>query len=181
MIQDKKEMSKDPSIMNQEALVKRLLGPKTNTHSHIIPGGKSLFSQVDKRTLNDAIYTWLRAVRSFSEVTISFVGDSSKMKLKETSGEEFTNLGTSPIWEVAGFGRQYLAKKLSDVIIADKIVKIRATKAGITYWTDATNKFSYSRKPTATEIAAGTHPDERVVLDEFVPMIEFKLSNRSQY
>lgn len=130
MAQTKTEMAS--SVSNQQALVKRLLGnnrPKpTKT---IIPGGQNLLDEVSKKTLERAVFTYLRRHRYFENFKLSFAKDPDNMDLRVEKVQDFPYDGKYAIWELPDQGKLWLADQISDVLAQQKLVYIEAKYDGL--------------------------------------------------
>lgn len=147
----KKNLFTDPGISGQESLVQALMSKKrAEPVKRIIPGGKTLLSQVSNETLEGAIYNWLRTCYRFSEVTISMAKDPSKFKLRK---ELFTDFGTDedPIWETHKKGKEHLASIIAQAM-KQKPVYIHADLKGLWIYKDTENKFSPVSKVTQQDV-----------------------------
>jgi hypothetical protein len=119
------------SVAHQQALVKKLAGTQLQKQiKHIIPGGKHLTEQVSKEALADTIFTWLRRVRFFKDVTLSMCKDNTKLTLNSAQVVDFDSKSPQLEWDVKG--KKWLAERMADVLKEDKIVAVTATKTGLT-------------------------------------------------
>ena len=130
MAQTKTDLA--PSVTNQQALVKRLLGnnrPKpTKT---IIPGGKYLLDEIDRKKIESAVFTWLRIHRWFEYAKISFASNPEAMDLHVEKVMDFPANDRYAIWEQPSHGKQWLATQMADILARQKLVYIEAKKDGL--------------------------------------------------
>ena len=130
MAQTKNEVA--PSVTNQQALVKRLLGnARTKPTRMIIAGGKFLLDEVDQRKLEQAVFTWLRRHRWFEYAKISFASNPESMKLNVEKVQDFPAEDRYAIWEQPDFGKRWLATQMATILGRQKLVYIEAKKDGL--------------------------------------------------
>jgi len=121
----------NPNISSQQAIVNLMLPPKTATVVHrTVPGGKRLFeTPLTEDMLAAKLYTWLRHVKTFSDVTVGFSKDPSQYK---TTTETLMDLPVSSfnIWDLPGpnGGKQWLANRLASFILKNKGLSFVVTK-----------------------------------------------------
>ena len=118
------------SLSNQQSLVQKIQGgTPTKPIKMVIPGGKTLASEISKSELPDAIFTWLRRVRHFKEVTISFCSDSSLRKTKSMNAVDLDSSHTISQWE--RMGKKWLAERLAEVLSQENILAVKVDKNAI--------------------------------------------------
>lgn len=136
-----KQLGNNSNISNQQSLVKKLQGPKINKQvKMIIPGGQSLLEYISKDSLPDAIFTWLRRVRHFKDVVISFMDDYSTHPHTKTTVVDFNSTNKLPEWEIQG--KKWLAERISEVLVMDHVIAVNVDKQGIHVYLDDTQNFS---------------------------------------
>ena len=130
MAQTKNEVAS--SVSNQQSLVKRLIGnnrPKpTRT---VIPGGQSLLDEVSQKTLEIAVFNYLRRHRYFENFKLSFARDPDSMQLRTTKIMDFPYDGKYTIWEDPKRGKQWLAQQIAQILATQKLVFIEAKTDGL--------------------------------------------------
>lgn len=128
------------NVSDQTALVKKLMGPQIiKPKKYLIPGGKNLVEEVDQSTLPSAIYTWLRHVRNFTQVTISFCQDLSKRKVNRLKTIEF-DPKNDPEWETRG--KKWLAEQIANQMGNDFLLGVEVDKTGLYVLLDSKKDFS---------------------------------------
>lgn len=127
-------MATTTAVTNQQALVQSILSKRTvKPVRHVIPGGKALFTsdvQMNLADLENAIFTWLRRVTTFSDCSIEFTNSLSKYNTKVTKTVDFPD-NLTPIWEQAKAGKRYLAAALAEQISKGGMLAIEVKKDGI--------------------------------------------------
>lgn len=136
--------SAGPNVANQQALVKKLSGTSLQKQiRHVIPGGTFLAEQVSKEDLPTAIFTWLRRVAFFKDVTLSMCSDLTKVQTRQAQVVDFDTKQKQPEWEIQG--KRWLAERMADVLKEESIVALSVTKQGITAYqlinNEATSNF----------------------------------------
>jgi len=130
MAQTKNEVAR--SVSDQESIVKRIVeSNRPKPTKRYIPGGKTLLDQIDKDTLKQALFTWLKTHRWFEWVRISFADDISKMNLEVTKIEDFPIIAGKSVWEQPAQGRRWLAQRFADQLLAGQYVYVEARKDGL--------------------------------------------------
>lgn len=130
MAQTKNEVA--PSVTNQQALVKRLLGSaRAKPTKMIIAGGKYLLDEVDQRKLERAVFTWLRRHRWFEYAKISFASNPDQMSLQVDKVMDFPADDRYAIWEQPTHGKRWLATQIADILGRQKVIYIEAKKDGL--------------------------------------------------
>jgi hypothetical protein len=89
-----------------------------------VPGGSTFFSQIDEKSLPKVIFNWLRAVTSFKEAQISYVGPFDSIEELQARGLTALTYKREVAfpdrdrleWDVAG-GKMEAASKLSDLML----------------------------------------------------------------
>lgn len=123
--------SAGPNVAHQQALVKKLSGTSLQKQiRHVIPGGSFLADQISKEDLPSAIFTWLRRVAFFKDVTLSMCADLSKVQTRQAQVVDFDNKQKQPEWEIQG--KRWLSERMADVLKEESIVAITVNKQGIT-------------------------------------------------
>lgn len=126
---------------NQEALVKRMLKQTIKPIKFVIPGGKNLIEDLDKEGLKSACYTWLRACKAFTQVTISLAADPTKYRTRERKIIDF-DVGQYPVWETHKERRKYLADHIGTALFEHEVVAVLAKADGLYIVEDLDKKFS---------------------------------------
>lgn len=123
------------SVSDQQALVNIALARKeAKTYYHVIPGGKSLFTDknpVDPDRLRTLLYTWLRKVRAFDECTLCFAKQGLEITTSTTQTQSFPSGTQVPIWDIPAKGKSYLARVMAEEIMKGRLVSITAKKEGL--------------------------------------------------
>lgn len=135
------QLGNNPSVANQQSLVQKLAGPKINKPiKMLVPGGANLTELVSKDQLSTAVFTWLRRVRHFKDVLISFADDPTKVNCHISTVVDFNQNNKLPQWEVEG--KKWLAERVSEVLAMDNVVAVKIDKSGIQAYLDQDQKFS---------------------------------------
>ena len=135
------QLGTNSNVSNQYSLVKKLSGPKINkTVKMVIPAGKNLTELISREKLPQAIFTWLRRVRHFKDVTISFIDDISNRDYHQTTVVDFNTNNKLPEWEVQG--KRWLSERVSEVLAMDNIVGVKVDKVGIHAILDSEQSFN---------------------------------------
>ena len=135
------QLGKNPSVANQQSLVQKLSGPKINKPvKMLVPGGANLTEYVSKDQLSTAVFTWLRRVRHFKDVLISFAEDPSSVNFHLSTVVDFNQNNKLPQWEVEG--KKWLSERVSEVLAMDNVVAVKIDKVGIHAYLDQDQKFS---------------------------------------
>ena len=133
---------KNSSAANQQALVKRMIKKVAEPVKMVIPGGINLFEEVDATNIHEAVYTWLRRVREFSEVRLSLARDPNAYRLKKKKVESFEKVNGGPMWLDKNFGKRKLAEVLGNALLEYDVVLLEATAEGIFVYEDTDGKFN---------------------------------------
>ena len=137
------QLGNNPSVANQQSLVQKLAGPQINKPIRmLVPGGASLTEFVSKDQLSTAVFTWLRRVRHFKDVLISFADDPSNLDCHLSTIVDFNQNHRLPQWEVEG--KKWLAERVSEVLAMDNVVAAKIDKSGIHAYLDKAQQFSPS-------------------------------------
>lgn len=124
------DLKKSRGLSNQEALVKKIISNNVvKVTKRYIPGGKNLLSEVTKETITDAVYTWLRHCRNFTECTISLTEPLDLNTLKQTKTADFNPNGRNSEWETRG--KKWLAEKVGKALLMNKTVAVVVKRDGI--------------------------------------------------
>lgn len=124
------QLGTNSNVSNQYSLVKKLSGPKINkTVKMVIPAGKNLTELISREKLPQAIFTWLRRVRHFKDVTISFIDDISNRDYHQTTVVDFNTNNKLPEWELQG--KKWLAERTAEVLAMENILAVKIDKQGI--------------------------------------------------
>lgn len=135
------QLGNNNNLSNQYSLVKKLSGPKINkTVKMIIPAGKNLTELISREKLPQAIFTWLRRVRHFKNVTISFIDDVSKRDHHQTVVVDFNTNNKLPEWELQG--KKWLSERIAEVLVMENILAVKIDKQGIHAFLDKEQGFS---------------------------------------
>jgi len=191
----KRNLARRTDLSNQEAIVKKVLPVSSGLRTLPIAGGRTqllgLLKPDNIDVLADAVYTWLRGCRYFSEVTISLAADRSKFKLQTEVVERFDTKHPQPVWVTHEDGKRFLARKLAELIQSHKLVAVKANKAGISIQTSP--EFVPYRKATEDDVTAWrtANPDsaascpitvgEPLLSEDWSPQVEFLPSERAEY
>ena len=145
----KYDIARDTGVQHQEALVKKKLNLPKGRKRHVIPGGKTMMDREDgpiqtERDLTEAIYTWLRYIRFFNEVRLSFARDPERFKVRTNKIQEFDALPNGDlIWQVHPDRKHYLATCMAKAIYSTKgVVAVDVTKNGISILVDSSGEFN---------------------------------------
>ena len=129
----KKEAIEDlrrSNVSSQESLVKAIIDDSPFRQiKRYIPGGKTLIDTVSKQDMPDAIYTWLRHCRNFTEVTLSLVDPLEPANLTSTKVLDMNPNSKNTEWESRG--KEWLAEKIANHLTKDKVVAIEVKRDGI--------------------------------------------------
>ena len=118
------------NVSNQEALVKKIKGTQAiEPVRRVIPAGKTMHQTLDKSKLPNAVFTWLRHCRHFTEATISLSRDYTTHSHSMKRVVDFDTNTKNVEWEVRG--KRWLAERVADVIWMDDILAVEITKEGI--------------------------------------------------
>jgi hypothetical protein len=129
------------NVANQQALVKKLSGTQLQKQiRHTIPGGAHLTEYVAKDELATAIFTWLRRVNHFKDVTLSMCSDYTKLNTRQAQIVDFDTKQKQPEWEIQG--KRWLSERMADVLKEQSIVALIVNKNGITAVQDVDNTFN---------------------------------------
>lgn len=132
MVSTKSEVAASGNVSNQQALVKRMLStslPKAT--KTIIPGGKHLLDEISQAKLESAVFTWLRRHRWFEWVRISFARNPGDLQIEEKKIMDFDQLNGYAVWELPARGKRWLAERMADTLISQKLIYIEAKKDGL--------------------------------------------------
>lgn len=172
----KKELIESGTVSDQVSLVTKLMGA-SGTLKRLIPGGKTLLSQIDKGNAAQAVYNWLRGCSEFSEVKISLAREPSAFSPSVRRVHSFDTKDPKPLWQREKDGRLNLAKQIANIIISNKFVYVQVKPDGIYLAEDTTGKFSPKVKVTesmkSTEDYANRELGEEVPSPDWEPWIEF--------
>lgn len=146
------DLSRSRGLSNQQSLVKKIINDNVvKVTKRYIPGGKNLLNEITKETISDAVYTWLRHCRNFTQCTISLIEPLNLNELQEKKVFDFNTNAKNYEWETRG--KKWLAEKIGKVLLKNKTVAVTVRKEGV---------FSYTAKEEIT--------DEN---DNWLPYIEF--------
>jgi hypothetical protein len=124
------QLSGPNSLSNQQALVKKIVGSQANkTVKRMIPGGKTLVSDISDKELPTAIYNWLRHCRHFTSATISFARDLSVTETNREKVIDFNARSKHTEWETRG--KRWLAERVADIITRENVVAVEIQKDGL--------------------------------------------------
>lgn len=208
----KTELLQSGSVSSQDALVRRLQDDKRprKPRKVIIPGGKRMLETLDKDGLEKAVYNWLRGVRAFSSVTISFAKNPEKFASSEEKVYDFPQEGPREVWETHPRGRRHLAEVIAGIISKNQLVTLTARKEGVYICRDKTKSFAPTKEVTKKDVTAqkklidqmreehnakyadsenapafneplALEAGQRVPSDEWEPYIEFIEKAKKQY
>lgn len=133
MDKDTRKLALEGQLEDQQAIVDLINRNKATTRNvtQIIPGGKHLLeSETTIEELTSVLYTQLRRIKTFEEVTISMVEDPSNKKATPKKIHSFPKSGTKTFWEAEG--RRELAAILAKLIQKEKPISLLVNKEGIT-------------------------------------------------
>lgn len=133
MAQSKEELLNQPTITNQQSLVKALINNKREPKKLVIPGGSNMLENLDERNLEKAVYNWLRGCRHFSEVKINMTTGETTRKSDTYQAYEFpaTRQGIYP-WQRQDLGgKKGLAKEVVKILTTTVVLSIHVKKEGI--------------------------------------------------
>lgn len=129
-----KESLVSDAVSDQQSLVQLMLAQNVREPiKHTIPGGKFLFTKGHEMTIKElesAVYTWLRRVHYFDEVTINFSSKPTEYNTKALKVADFPVMNV-PIWVVPTKGKSFLAKALAAEIAKGGLVSITAKPDGL--------------------------------------------------
>ena len=155
MARTKKDLSNDPNITHQQALVEALLKKPRETKRIVIPGGANMHQWIDKDNLATTLWTWLRGCRYYDRVELSFAADPTVYSTRVEKKFDFDGNSPHPAWLMQNEGKLALARQFATIIEDTKnLVSIYAEKDGIYARVDEDAKFGPKN-------------------DDFQPVIEF--------
>lgn len=166
MAATKETLAASGAVSDQQALVQLMLGKVVNKPlKHIIPGGKHMFkagNEMNLAQLEQAIYTWLRRVRTFEECSITFTDKPETYPAKTVRVIDFPTDANAPIWHIPAKGKTYLAKVMAQQIAKGNLVSVLAKKDGLYVIEEPTGKLN---------------PNSQ----DWAPYLEFVRSKKSEY
>ena len=122
------------TISNQQALVNKINGTSENKRlKRVIPSGKTLLDTVSRESLPKAVYVWLRHCSYFTEFTVSFAKNLDELNVKTTIVLEFNSRSQNIEWDTRG--KRWLAEKVAENLLKEKVVAVSGTKEGLTIHT----------------------------------------------
>jgi hypothetical protein len=125
---------------NQQALVQKLSGTAIQKQiKHVIPGGTYISENIGKDELPSVIFTWLRRVRHFKDVTLSFASELKSLQVNEVQVVDFDQKNKMPEWEFQG--KKWLAERIADVLKQRNIIAVKVDKQGIKACYDVSESF----------------------------------------
>lgn len=133
MDKDTRKLVMDGQLSDQQAIVDLINKDKNTTRNvtQVIPGGKHLLEgETSVEALTSILYTQLRRIKSFDEVTISMVEDPSNKKATPKKLHAFTQSSGKTFWELKG--RKELAGLLAKLIQKEKPISLLVNREGIT-------------------------------------------------
>jgi len=129
------------NLSNQESLVKKIQGREAiKPVKRTIPGGKHMTESLDKTTLPNAVYTWLRHCRHFTEGTVSLCTDYTAHKTKRTRVVDFDPNSRNAEWELRG--KRWLAERVAEVLYMDNVLAVVIEREGLYGIFDTEKKFN---------------------------------------
>ena len=90
MAQTKAELLSSQAVPHQQAIVDLMTPTAAKQKKIVIPGGATSIQHMSEKTLQKAVYTWLRGVSSFSECRISLAEDPDSMQLARLKHRDLT-------------------------------------------------------------------------------------------
>lgn len=179
-------LEKNSDIASQEALVKKLLPAGPRIIKNVIPAGKTMFEQIGKNNMEDAVYNWLRGCGAFTEVTISFAREPSRwVTTQPVKAVSFDTRDPKPQWERTSHGRRDLAKDIAELMkdSSKRIVYLQVKHDGIYLGEDRTSAFKPRIVVTADNLEQhpGHSVGDQVATPDWEPYVEFTSRNRSAY
>lgn len=124
------DLKRSRGLSNQEALVKKIINNNVvKLTKRYIPGGKNLLNEITKETITDAVYTWLRHCRNFTECTVSLVEPLDLNALKQTKTADFNANARNSEWETRG--KKWLAEKIGKALLMNNTVAVVVKRDGI--------------------------------------------------
>lgn len=125
------DLNRNPKTANQQAVVARVVPTVTaKTVRRVIPGGKTMDEQIDERRLPQAVFNWLRHVKDFSAVTVSWAENLGKLTTRESKLQNFDLKDPLLPWERQG--KRWLADEIAKAFLAQEgIVAVKATREGL--------------------------------------------------
>ena len=136
-----KQLGNNSNTTNQQSLVKKLAGPQINKQiKHVIPGGATLTEDISKENLPAAIETWLKRVRHFKDVLVSFVDNYATKDYQMSTIVDFNTSTKLPQWELES--KKWLAERISEVLVMDHVYAVKVDKSGIHVILDKTQSFT---------------------------------------
>lgn len=125
-------------LSNQQTLVNKITGTaQTKRLKRVIPGGKTLLTDLNRENLPKAVYIWLRHCAYFTEFTVSFAKDLEEITAKENKVLEFNSRSQNIEWDVRG--KRWLAEKIAENLLKENVVGVRGTKEGLFVLTTKTS------------------------------------------
>lgn len=139
----KQDILRNGGASNQQALVKRLNPSSFKNKRVTIPGGQNMMEEIDKDSLERAIYNWLRHCRFFDSVEISFCSDYGARRTQTSKIADFpADPNGHGVWATHPERKRYLAGRLADAILRGPLVAIRADLQGMWLIRDENDDFS---------------------------------------
>jgi len=136
-----KQLDGPGSVSNQTALVKKIIGSgRTKTIRRVIPGGKTMTTDLQPEQLPRAAYNWLRYCAHFTECIISLAEDHTTRKTSTKKILDFDTNTKNYEWDLRG--KRWLAERVADALKIDNLVALIIKKEGIYSVTDTTGEFS---------------------------------------
>jgi hypothetical protein len=135
------ELDSSPSLSNQTALVKKILGPSTiKPTRHIIPGGATMHTSLDAAQLQGAVSTWLRHVRHFTRVTVGLCNDPEVVAAGQRQRvRQLDSDSRVPEWDRQG--KSWLGMQIAAYVTEKGVLAVEVEKDGIYTITDKAETF----------------------------------------
>ena len=166
----KKELI-EQGVTNQGRLVDLLTVKSIKPVKKVIPGGATLWNQIDKKSLPSTIYTWLRTPKNFQEFKICFAKSLEGMKLET---EKVLDYSPKDGGEWGGGKRKAVADDIAKVLGERAVVSLQLKQDGIYIVTDPTKQFSPTRLATEADVVEGrVRVGDKVPSDNWEPYLEW--------
>lgn len=120
------------SVSNQQSLVKQLLTKtKPKPTKVIIPGGANLLDEVSQKTLQQAIFNYIRYHRYFETFKISFAAHPEDMNLVTEKVIDFPYDGKIKIWDTPSKNKTWLAEQITEILLKKQVITLEVKPDGM--------------------------------------------------
>ena len=189
MEKTKQDILRQGNVAHQQAIVEALMPKTAKVVKKVIPGGVGILD-LDDKSLESAVYTWLRGVGKFEKATLSLAKDPQKFRLEKSKSIDFDVNNAGPIWETHKLKRQYIAGLITNLLKSQKIVQLSVEPDGLYAYSDPDQKFSPYRKATKADLdyfieELKEEPPfdvgDQIYSEDFEPYLEFLCKRKGQY